>query len=197
MTAREAVRAGELAGQGAPVRLWQLPAATGKPGALVCRGPPINCGCTPFWTHCRCRAGRLCRRRPWRCIRATCRDLQELTTDTTKEAVSDDQMVSPFGQEAAGCRRRCGKSLAPVHPRSSPARPDQASRPSRGSSARPVRWVRRQPGLHHPLRRPLRRMTPRPPAEAAQPTRSSSPVHRQRAGDRKTFIPDATHGRDR
>jgi hypothetical protein len=71
MTAREAVRAGELAGQGALVRLWQLPAATGKPGALVCRGPPINCGCTPFWTHCRCRAGRLCRRRPRRCIRAT------------------------------------------------------------------------------------------------------------------------------
>jgi muconolactone delta-isomerase len=34
MTAREAVRAGELADQGALVRLWQPPAATGKPRAL-------------------------------------------------------------------------------------------------------------------------------------------------------------------
>lgn len=115
-----------------------------------------------------------------------CCDLNELTTDALRKAVSDDQMVSPVGQEAAGCRRRRGTALAPVHARSSPARPDQASDPSRGSSARPVRWVRRQPGLHHPLRRPLRRMTPRQPAGAAQPTRSS-PVHLRRAGEPQEF----------
>ena len=34
ITAREAVRAGELADQGALVRLWQLPAAAGQPRAL-------------------------------------------------------------------------------------------------------------------------------------------------------------------